>query len=120
MDKLTTMMSKLTAHDENPYKQFKPKYTKESREDNQEISMIEIIMTRKIIKIDIDQIAEIEGQHTEVEISIERDIEEDCAISITIEIIEETLSEICNIIEVNILEVDIEGIIEMIIWKGQE
>ena len=34
--------------------------------------MIEIIMTRKIIKTDIGQIAEIEEHHTEVEASMDK------------------------------------------------
>ena len=34
-----------------------PKYTKENGEDNQEMYMLEIIMTREIIKIDIDKTA---------------------------------------------------------------
>ena len=61
-----------------------PKYIKVNREDNKEISMIKITMTREIIKIDTDQIAEIEGHHTEVEVSMNRVMEEDCIMSITI------------------------------------
>ena len=47
--KLTSMMSKLTAQDNNQNKQFKPRYIKVDREDNQDIVMI-----RVIIKIGID------------------------------------------------------------------
>ena len=70
-------------------------------------------MTREIIKIDINQIAEKEGHHTGVEISMEKVIEEDCIMWITIEmIIQETILGICKIIEV-----DTEGIIEMLIME---
>ena len=80
--------------------------------------MIEIIMTREMIKIDIGQIPEIEGHHIQVDISMDKIIEEDCFISITIEMItEERILEIHKIIEVKLLEVDIEGIIEMIILE---
>ena len=80
--------------------------------------MIEIIMIREIIKIDVDQTAEIEGHHTEVEVSMDKIIKKDCAISIIIEMtLEETVSEICTVIEVIILEVGIEGVIEMIILE---
>ena len=51
------------------------KYINENRKDNQEIIMIEIIMIKDIIKIDIDQIVEIEGHHTEVEASMDKIIE---------------------------------------------
>ena len=45
-------------------------------------------------------------------------IEEDCIMLITIEmIIEEMISEMCKIIEVKILEMDTEGIIETIILE---
>ena len=39
--------------------------------------MIEIIMIRVIIKIGIDQIVEIEGHHSEVEVNMDRIIGED-------------------------------------------
>ena len=84
--------------------------------NNQEISTIKIIMIREMIKIDIGQIVEIEEHQTEVEVSMDRIIEEDHIILITIEmILKEIISEICKIIEVRILEVDTERIIEMII-----
>ena len=64
--------------------------------------MIEIIMTREIIRIDIDQIVKIEGHHIKVEVSIDKVIKEDCIILIHIEmIIEEITLEICKIIESN-------------------
>ena len=71
-------------------------------------------MIKVLIKIDIDQIAEIEGYYSEVEVSMDRIIGKDHVISITIEMsVEETILEKCRIIEVRILEVNIEGITEM-------
>ena len=76
--------------------------------------MIEIIMIMVIIKIGIDQIAEIEGHHSEVEVNVDRIIEEDHIMSIIIEMtLEETILEKCKITDVKIIEVDIEGITEM-------
>ena len=95
-----------------------PKYTWVHREDNQEISTIEIIMIREVIRIDIDLIVEIEGHHIEVEVSMDKIIEDDSIMSETMEmIIEEIISEIYKIIEVRILEVDTKRIIEMIILE---
>ena len=47
--------------------------------------MIKIIMTRVIIKKDIDQIVEVEGLHSEVEVNIDKVIGEDSDMSIIIE-----------------------------------
>ena len=83
--------------------------------------MIEITMTRETIRIDIGQIAGIVEHHTEVEVSMDKIIEDDCAMSITKEmIIEETTAEICKIIEVRIIEVDAEEMIETITLKEVE
>ena len=83
--------------------------------------MIDIIMIREIIKIDIGQIAKIEEQHIEVEVGMDKVIEEDCIMLIAIEMIkEEIISGMHKIIEVKIVEVNTEGIIEKIIWKRQE
>ena len=78
--------------------------------------MIKIIMIRKIIEIDIDQIVKI-GQHIEIEVSMDKIIEEGHFImSMIIEMtLEETIFEICKITEVKILEEDTEGMIEMTI-----
>ena len=85
------------------------RYIKTNGEDNQEIVMI-----RVFIKVDIDQIVEIEGHHSEVEVSVDRIIGEDHIMSILIEMtLGETISEKHKIIEVKILEVDMEIIIEM-------
>ena len=71
-------------------------------------------MIRVIIKIGIDWIVEIEGYHSEVEVSTDRIIGEDHIMWIIIEMtLEQTILEECKIIEVKILGVDIEGIIEM-------
>ena len=95
-----------------------PKHINANGEDIQEIFMIKIIMIREITKIGIGQIAEIEGHHTELEVSMNKVIEKDCVMSIIIEMtIEETNIEICKIIEVKILEVDTEEIIETIILE---
>ena len=53
------MTSKLTAKDDGPNKQFKPKIFKVKEENRQEISMVDVIMIREIIRIGIDQIVEI-------------------------------------------------------------
>ena len=64
-----------------------------------------------MINIDIHQIAETEEEHTEVEASMDRIIEENHVMSIIIEMtIEETILEIHNIKEVKFIEVDTEGI----------
>ena len=56
-------------------------------------------MTRLIIKIDIDQILEIEGHHSEVEVSTDRMIGEEHNMSILIEMtLGETILENCKII----------------------
>ena len=85
-------------------------------QDNQDI-----IMIRVIIKVGIDWIVEIEGHHSEVEISMDRIIEEDHNMSVLLEMtLEQTISEKCKILEVRILEVDIEGIIAMITLEEVE
>ena len=72
-------------------------------------------MIRLIIKIGIDGITEIEGHHQRYEVSMDRIIEGDHIMSIIIEmILGETILETCKIIDIRILEVDIEGIIEMV------
>ena len=64
--------------------------------------------------MDIDQIVEIEGHHSEVEVSMDRIIGENHDMSILIEMtLGETISEKCKIIEVKCFEVDIDVITEM-------
>ena len=98
-----------------------PKYIKANGEENQEIIVIEIVMIREIIKIDKDQTEEIEGQHTDAEVNMDKIIEEDHIMQIIIEkTLEETILEIHKITEVTFIKVDIEGIIEMTTLKEVE
>ena len=109
-------MSKLTAEDNNENKQFKPRIYQ--REDNQEIIMIKVIMMRVMIRIGIGQIVETEWHHLMVEVSMDSIIGEDYITLIIIEmtiIIEETILEKHKTIEVRILEVILEGVIEIVI-----
>ena len=69
-----------------------PREIRTTGEDNQEINLIKIIMLREIIKIDIDQIAEIEEHHTEVEVSMDKVLEEDHIMSIIIEMSTEEIT----------------------------
>ena len=65
-------------------------------------------MIKLIIRIDTDQIVEIEECHLGVELNTDRIIEECCNILTIIEMtLEEKHLEECKIIEVKILEVDI-------------
>ena len=102
LDKLTSMMSKLTALGNNQNKQFK-------QGDKQGITMI-----KAIIRIDTGKIVVIGEYHLGVELSMDRIIEEDCNMLIIIEMTlgEEILGK-CKIMEVSIIEVVIEAIIEM-------
>ena len=71
-------------------------------------------MTRVIIKLGIDQTVEIEGHHSEVDVSTYRIIGEDHVMSTIIEMtLEEAIVEECKSIKVKILEVGTEGILEM-------
>ena len=75
-------------------------------------------MIRIIIKIGIDQTMEIEGHHSEVDVSMDIIIEEDNITSIIIEMtLEEIMLEKHKITEVKILKVDKEGIIETTILE---
>ena len=79
-------------------------------------------MIREIIKTDVVQIVEIGEYCSVVGYNVDRITETEQGIIRNIEVIleEEILEEICNqirIIEVTIIEVDTEGIIEMIIMK---
>ena len=83
--------------------------------------MIKIIIIRGIIKIDIGQMAEIEEYHTEVEVSMDKITDVDHVMSIIIEMtLGETILEMYKITEVKIIEVDIEGTIEMTIVEEAE
>ena len=84
--------------------------------------MIKVIMTKVIFKIDIDWRVEIEGIHSEVEISTDRIIEEDHGMSIIIKMtMGETILEKHKITENKASEVDTEiMIIEMMTLEGVE
>ena len=63
--------------------------------------MIKANMTREIIKIDTDQIVEIEGHHLQAEGSMEKIVGENHIMSIIIEMtLEETILENCKTAEV--------------------
>ena len=94
------------------------RYIKEEKEDKQEISMIEITMIKEITRIDIGLTVEIKEHHIEVEVSMDKVTEEDCITLIITEMtLNETILEKHEITEDKIIEVDTEGIIEMIIFK---
>ena len=108
-------MSKVAAQDDNQNKQFKPKTYQVNEEGKQKISMIKIMMIRKIIKIDIGLMVEIGEHHVEVEDSMDKIIEEDCiTLTITEMTLDKTIFEKHKITENKLTEVDTEGIIEMI------
>ena len=78
-------------------------------------------MIKANIKIDIDQIVEIGECHLQVELSMDRIIEEGHNMLTIIEVtLEEEILEECKIIEVKILEVDIEVTIEIKISEEGE
>ena len=109
IDTLTSMMSKLTSQGTIRINSLNPRYIKAKGEDKQEI-----IIFRVIIRIDIDQIVEIGELHSEVEVSMDRIIEEGHNMLTPIEmILGETDLEECKIKEVRTLEMEIEVIIEM-------
>ena len=75
IDRITTMISKLTAQDGG--QKCKPKIFKVEEEDGKEISIRDVFMIREIIKIDIDQRVEIGEFHLVVEYSVDKIIETD-------------------------------------------
>ena len=90
---LTSMMSKLAAQGNNQNKQFKPNIYQGK--------------IRVIIRISIGQIVEIGEHHLEVEVSMDRIIEECHNMLILIEMtLGEQILEECKIKEVKLLEVD--------------
>ena len=71
-------------------------------------------MNKVIIRKDTDQIVEIRECHLQVELSMDRIIEEGPDMLITIEMtLGEKILEECKITEVKILKVDIEAVAEM-------
>ena len=72
IDRLTVIMSQLTTKDEGLNRQFNLRYTKVEAEANQEIFIIDAIMISEVIKIDIDQIVEIEECSLVVDLSMDK------------------------------------------------
>ena len=93
------------------------RYIKVNEKDKQEISMIKIIMIKEITRNRYRSNSEGE-HHIEVEVSMDKDIEEDCIALIIREMtLDDNILEKHEITENKIIEVDKEGIIEMIIFK---
>ena len=67
IDKLTSMMSKLTAKGSSQNNCLNPKFIKAKGEDKEEIIMIKVI-----IKIDMDKVVEIEECHLGVGLNMDR------------------------------------------------
>ena len=83
--------------------------------------MIEITMIKEINRIDIGLILEI-GEHCiEVEVNVNKTIGEDCITLINTEMtLDKTILEKHEIIQNKIIEMDMEGNIEIIILEGVE
>ena len=77
IDRLTTMMSKLTSKYNGLINSSHLIYSKVKEENRREMSMTDVIMIREIIKIGIDQTMEIEEFHLVVEYSVDKIIEID-------------------------------------------
>ena len=109
IDKLTSMIRKLTAQGSNQNKLFKPEiYQGKRRGKTRNYS------DQGKYKIDTDQIVEIGECHLEVELSMDRTIEESRDVLTIIEMtLGEEILEKCKIIEVKALEVDTEVPIDM-------
>ena len=71
IDRLTEMLSKLTAKEDGTNKSSNLRYSKAKEEDRQEISMTNVITIRVFIKIDIDLVVEIKF-HLVVEFSVDK------------------------------------------------
>ena len=63
IDRLMIMISKLTAQHDEHNKQFKPKTYEGKRRGQMRHFMINVVMVREIIRIDIDQTVGIEEFH---------------------------------------------------------
>ena len=77
IDRLTSMMKKLTTQDVDPVKSFKPKIYQSKRRGQTRKYVIDRIMIKEIIKIDIDQIVEIGEFHFVVEYNMDKTAEID-------------------------------------------
>ena len=85
IERLTSMISNLTTQDGNQNKQFKPKIYQSKRRGERRIFMIDIIMIKEIIKIDIDEIVMIGEYHSVIEYNMDKIIEIKLGIIKTIE-----------------------------------
>ena len=113
IDKLISMMSKLTAQGNSQNRPFKPKIYKGKGEDK-----LGIIIIKIDTKVDVDQTVEMGECHIEAELSRATIIEKGHSmVKITEVISEEEILEKCKITEVKILEEDIEVASGMIIWQ---
>ena len=92
IDKLTLMVSKVTAQDNNQNKQFKPKIYQSKWRGQSRNYYDQSNYDQRNDQIDTDQIVLIEGHHSEVEFSMNRIVGEDHVMSVIIEMtLEETI-----------------------------
>ena len=82
LDKITSMVNKMTAQDINQNRPFKLKYIKVKGEDK-----LQIIMIRIDIKIGIDQTVATGKCHIEVELSMDKILEKGCSMIKIIKVI---------------------------------
>ena len=68
-------MSKLTTQDESQMSSLSLRYFRVRGEDRQENFMVNIIMIKEIVKVDIDQIVEIGEYHSVIEYNMGKIIE---------------------------------------------
>ena len=121
IDKLTSMMSKLTAQDDNPIKPFKPKIYQQRGQTKK--YMIDMIYGQRDYQ-NIDKIVEIEEFHLVVEYSTDKIAEIDQDMIRTIEMtleqkIVEGIQEQIRIIEDRITGVDTKEIVETIMKDAE-
>ena len=118
IERLTSMMSKLTAQDDNQNKQFKSKiYQRKQRGQTRNFYDWNNYDQRNI-KIYIGLIAYIGDHHIEIEVSMDKITEKDSVMLIIIEMmLEKTILGKHKITESKFIEVDTVGIIEMIFLK---
>ena len=78
IDRLTSMISKLTAQDDNQNKQFKPKIYQCKQRGQTRNFYDQNNYNPKITRIDMGLIVEIGEHHIEIEVKMDKTIEEDC------------------------------------------
>ena len=77
IDRLTSMMSKLTAHNDDQNKQFKPEIDQRKRRGWKRNFYDQNYWLKKLSKTDIGQIVEVGEYHSVVEHNMDRIIETD-------------------------------------------